>query len=246
MAMQLRTNANPIFNSLKLDQLDKPEVESFLQNWDENYFKSASDINLFKPELPQHWTLPQKQYFIRTFYHARGHFSELLWHMGSFAPSAETKEMILTNTRDEFGKHGLSHEQLYQYFAKGWGVDLSIELLDQKWYLPCIREYIQGQLRWLMTHDWDHRLAAFAAIERLDNIDYLNLRNIAISMGTERKYLTFFNVLVNADHFDNIFATSFQKLWLKSPKLVITVFEFIKKFQLDMWKELSDAIFSYS
>ncbi len=221
------------------------ELDSFLQEWNESYQEATLAIDLFKPELTSQWTLPLKQYFIKTLYHARGHFAELLWHMGSFAPNAETKEMILTNTRDGFGKHGLSHEQLYQFFAKGWGIDLSLELLDQKWYLSFMREYIEGQLRWLMTHDWDHRLAAFAAIERLDNVDYLNLYNVAVSMGTEKKHLTFFNVHINADHFDNIFLTAFNQLWFKSPEMVQEVFNFIKDFQLDMWKKLSDTVFSY-
>lgn len=74
------------------------------------------------------------------------------------------------------------------------GVDLTYELLEETSYLS-------------------FALAAFAAIERLDNVDYLNLRHIAESLGATGKTLTFFNVhitAVTADHFEAISVASFQ------------------------------------
>lgn len=140
--------------------------------------------------------------------------------MGNFAPDKRTKEMVIENIRDEFNRDGLSHEQLYLLFAQSFGVDLTNELLEENAYFPFARGYINAQLKWLRSYDWDHRLAFFAAIERLDNIDYVNFRNVAINMGTDKKYLTFFNVHISAKHFEGILANSFSNLWKKNKTLL--------------------------
>ncbi len=230
-----------------LSQAEYPEgMEAYLSDWDAEYKTEIKKIDLFDASKTSTWSFQQKQFFIKVFYHLRGHFADFLWYMGNFAPDASTKEMIIRNIRDEFNQNGLSHEQLYFIFAEAFDVDLSFELLDEGSYLPFARDYIQGQLRWLRSNDWDHRLAGFAAIERLDNVDYASFRDVAISMGAEKKALTFFNVHICADHFEGILASAFGELWQKDQLLVRNVFTFIKDFQIDMLNQLSNAVFNYS
>ena len=222
------------------------DLQNFLVNWDEDYQAKLSHIDIFNYSLTKHWSKEQCQFFVKVLYHIRGHFDSFLWYMGNFAPDYKTKQMILKNVHDEFGMNGLSHEQLYFQFAQSFDVDLTYELLEETAYLHFAREYIRNQLLWLRRNDWDHRLAAFAAIERLDNVDYLNLRNIAESIGATGKALTFFNVHIKADHFEGILIAAFQELWQKKPLVAQEVFNFISDFQTSMWKSLSDAIFNYN
>ncbi|MDF1654913.1 MAG: iron-containing redox enzyme family protein [Coxiellaceae bacterium] len=230
-----------------LPQAEYPEgMEAYLSEWDAEYKREIKKIDLFNADKTSAWSLQQKQFFIKVFYHLRGHFAEFLWYMGSFAPDSNTKEMIIRNIRDEFNQNGLSHEQLYFLFAEAFDVDLTFELLDETAYLPFARDYIQGQLRWLRSNDWNHRLAAFAAIERLDNVDYASFRDVATSIGAEKKALTFFNVHICADHFEGVLASAFGELWQKDQALVRNVFSFIKDFQIQMLNQLSNAVFSYS
>ena len=86
----------------------------------------------------------------------------------------------------------------------------------------------------LKSHDWPHRLAAFAAIERLDNVDYISLKGIAESFKVSNKALFFFNVHINADHFQGILATAFRDLWEKNERLAKEVFDFVADYQLNI------------
>jgi|GEM_PF-1003678 len=235
----------------KISDVDKKifaitDLHKFLENWDKDYQKKISTIDIFNASLTKQWSKEQCQFFVKVLYHIRGHFDSFLWYMGNFAPDYKAKQMILKNVHDEFGMNGLSHEQLYFQFAQSFDVDLTYELLEETTYLSFAKEYIKNQLLWLRKNDWDHRLAAFAAIERLDNVDYLNLRNIAESIGATGKALTFFNVHIKADHFEGILVDAFQELWEKQPFIANKVFNFIRDFQTSMWKNLSDAIFNYN
>jgi len=222
------------------------DLQKFLVTWDKNYQKKILNIDIFNRSLTQHWSKEQCQFFVKVLYHIRGHFDSFLWYMGNFAPNYKAKQMILKNVHDEFGMNGLSHEQLYFQFAKYFDVDLTYELLEEASYVNFSKEYIRNQLLWLRKNDWDHRLAAFAAIERLDNVDYLNLRNIAESIGASGKALTFFNVHIKADHFEGILLAAFQELWEEKPFIAQETFNFISDFQTSMWKNLSDEIFNYN
>ncbi len=220
------------------------DLAKFLSNWDQQYQQAIKKIDLFQAEKTKHWSQEQITFFIKVFYHLRGHFSDFLWYMGSFAPNKKAKELILSNIIDEFNFNGLSHEQLYLLFASAFNVDLTYELLDNTAYLPFARDYIEGQLRWLRANDWDSRLIAFAAIERLDNVDYANFRDLAVSIGAQKKDLTFFFVHINADHFDAIFEAEFKALWLKNETLVRNIFDFIFNYQINMFTQFSNAIFN--
>ena len=218
-------------------------LEEFLARWDQNYNEQVKSIDLFKENLTSKWNMNQKQLFIKILYHQRAHFSDVLWFIGNFAPNAASKEMILNNIRDEFGKHAPSHEQLYLDFSKSMGVDLKYELIEENFYYPFLRDYNRGHLRWLRNHDWEHNLAAFAAIERLDNVDYVVLRNVVASWGISARDLIFFNVHIYVTHYDDLANSAFSDLWQKKPQLVKKVFEFIGEYQIGIWKRISDAVF---
>lgn len=229
-------------DTLLEDKLTLVSMKNFLEDWDKNYLKKISKIELFNDALTSAWNLEQKQFFIKLLYHQRAHFDDVLWYMGNFAPSFEAKQIILNNARDEFGMHGLSHERLYLEFANSFNVDLTYELIDEKYYFPFLREYNHGHLRWLREHDWNQRLVAFSAIERLDNLDYLALRDVAVSIGAIGKALTFFNVHIHVQHYDET-ETLFHEVWCSNSDMIKNVFEFIGDYQLDIWRKISDAVF---
>ncbi len=236
-------------NNLCETQHSEDKLQHFLKLWDADYKARLEKIDIFNSKITSQWSSSQIKFFIRVLYHLRGHFSDVLWYMGNFAPDYETKQMVIDNIRDEFGMQGqasLSHEQLYMNFAKSFGVDLYSELVDEEFYLPFARAYIEGQLRWLRNTDWDKRVVGFSAIERLDNIDYISLRDIAISIGASGKTLTFFHVHIGADHFESVLNTSLTKIWLVNPKLVEEVFHFIGDYQTNMFNHLSEAVCNFT
>lgn len=221
-------------------------MKDFLKTWDNNYKLSLDRIPLFDANQTSQWSKAQQQFFIKLLYHQRGHFDDILWFMGNFAPDAESKEVILGNIQEEFGNHAPSHEKLYLDFAKSHGVDLTYELLDEQWYLPFLREYNQGILHWLREHDWDHRILAFAAIERLDNLDYPALKKVAVSFGTSNRDLVFFNAHIHATHYENVAVLDFDHLWCAKSSLVKEVFDFIADYQLVIWEKISNYVFRYA
>jgi hypothetical protein len=216
----------------------------YLEQWDKNYNDKLSYIKLFNTELTSCWSKEQKQYFIQILYHQRAHFDDVLWYMGNFAPDAASKKIILNNICDEFSLNGISHEKLYLEFASSMGVDLTYELIDENCYPKFLKEYNYGHLKWMRDNDWDHRLAGFAALERLDNVDYVSLKNVATSIGAEGKALVFFNVHIHVKHFEEA-ELLFQELWIEKPEVVKNAFEFIGNYQLNIWSKMSDAIFEY-
>lgn len=229
----------------KKNEAIDPDLFKFLSAWDLNYNEKLNKINLFNQELTSQWSSVQKQLFVKLLYHQRAHFDDVLWYMGCFAPDAKTKEVILENIRDEFGGNGPSHEKLYLDFAENIGLDLTYELLEEKSYYPFLREYNLGHLKWLRENDWNHRLAAFAALERLDNLDYVVLRNVAISLGASKTSLVFFNVHICVAHFEEIEQYgAFTELWQKDPDVVRHAFNFIGNYQIGIWEKISYAIFN--
>jgi hypothetical protein len=217
-------------------------LNQFLKDWDNRYNDAIKGIDLFKEDFVKSWSVEQKRLFVSVFYHLRGHFAEFLWYMGSFAPNKSAKELIIGNIVDEFNYNGMSHDQLFLHFASMFDLDLTYELLDNKYYLPFARSYIEGQLRWLRDNNWESRLAGFAAIERLDNVDYLNYKTVAENMGATGSYLTFFNVHINADHFESILNNHLLDLWINSKDTIVNVFQFILEYQINMLQEFSDII----
>jgi pyrroloquinoline quinone (PQQ) biosynthesis protein C len=222
------------------DSLDK-----FLESWDKDYANSIKDIPMFDGALTSKWSEAQRKFFVKTLYHARGHFHDVLWYMGNFAPNKKMKQLILDNIADEFNGNSLSHEALYLFFAKAVGVDLSYEALEEEVYLPFLKEFNKGHLRWLREHDADCRISFFAALERLDCIDYIKGKEIAESFGLKNKDLIFFNVHIHADHFNPVFSSFLLELWKTTPHKIKDAFHFIRTHQAKMWAELSNTVFAY-
>lgn len=221
------------------------DLNCFLVEWDNHYKNILKEIPLFNPRLTATFSQNKKIHFVKLFYHARGHFHDFLWHMGNYAPSTEYKKIILANITEEFGKNGLSHEQLYIRFATSLNINLSDEILHKKNYLDFLQDFNKNHLQWLMISDWKSKFSAFAAYERLDNIDYFHLYNLAKSFGLEKKDITFFSVHLHAKHFDET-EKELDNMWKLSPQKIIDSFNFIAENQLHMWKKISETIIAHN
>jgi pyrroloquinoline quinone (PQQ) biosynthesis protein C len=231
-------------NLNKADIVDSDLLE-FLASWDVNYNKKINSLPLFDSRQTAKWTINQKSHFIKVLYHCRGHFHELLWFLACYAPNKGIKDIIIDNILEELGKNGFSHEQLYDFSAKAVGVDITKEYIEQETYLPFCKEFNKGHLQWLNEHNWDMKISAFAALERLDNIDYVKGRDLAESLGLSGKELTFFNVHIHVDHFETVLRGAMLDVWEKDRKAVIEAFNFISDHQAKMWENLSEEVFSY-
>ena len=216
-------------------------LESYLQSWDAAYNEESVKIPLFNPSNRTQLTSAQKQLFAKAFYHARGHFYRFLWMVGSFAETEDEKRVVIDNIMEEFGGRHRSHERLYFDFAESLGVDVVAEIQSETAYAPFLVAFNKAHIDWLLSHDWNHKWAAFSAYERLDNIDYENLYRIASAMNLGEKELRFFDVHRHVKHFDGA-SVSLLKMWEISPDSVKSGFEFIGQHQLKMWRNLSNLV----
>lgn len=219
------------------------DLTAFLSHWDKSYKANVATVKLFDELCVGEWTHSQKIYFIKAFYHARGHFHDFLWYLGNHAPDENLKKIILHNISEEFGEKGKSHELHYIDFSNYFGVDIYQEMMSEENYASFLKEFNRGHLIWLLSHDWESCMAAFSAYERLDNIDYANLMITARAMGTPDKYMTFFKIHAKVHHFDTTVKV-LDEIWCKNPNKVIEAFNYIASHQLSMWRSLSDAIFA--
>ncbi len=216
-------------------------LQQFLAKWDAEYRKKVNSIPLFDGNTPSQYTDSQKEFFVRTFYHVRGHFHKFLWMLGNTAPDKETKAKILHNIEEEFGGDSPSHEQLYFEFAKSLGLEVADEFLTEKHNLPFIREFNLRHLQWLQNSDWAGKWAVFSAYERLDNIDYANLLDVARRFGATDRGLIFFIIHNKADHFEHTYQ-NLAKIWRSDQAKVREAFSFIGEHQIKMWQILSETI----
>ncbi|MGB4191802.1 MAG: iron-containing redox enzyme family protein [Rickettsiales bacterium] len=219
------------------------KLDDFLKDWDKEYNKQVLAIPLFNSELTSQWNSKQKTMFAHVFYHARGHFHDFLWYVGSHADDKETKDIVLKNISEEFNGSAKSHEQLYIDFASSIGADTRNSLIDDSYYMPFAKEFNYNHMKWLHEHSNDHRFSALSAYEKLDNIDYNNLLNLVKSINVERKGQIFFKIHSIVEHF----APTYSKLntiWETSEDTVKDSFNFIGDNQLKMWNNLSETIFN--
>lgn len=221
-----------------------PTFSQFLNQVDSAYRQKITGISLFDKEKTAVWNQNQKRMFAAILYHARGHFINFMWFIANFAPDSLSKSIILENIKEEVGtKNKISHEKLYAYFANEFGVDICEELIYEPHYRPFVKQFNKGHLAWLTAHDAEEQIAAFAAYERLDNIDYIYLTECALSLGTSSKGMIFFKVHTHVEHFSSVLVRLLP-IWDKAPDKIETAFEFIYSHQLEMWQKLSDEIFS--
>ena len=220
------------------------ELNSFLKEWDDYYSNLVKDIDLFNIEKTKNWNKAQIEYFVRTFYHVRGHFHEFLFFLANFAPDSKGKEMVLKNVNDEIGLNHISHEKLYHLFAEQLGIEiLHSEMIEEKTNLPFIKEFNKGYIRALADVSWNDKVSSFAALERLDNVDYANTKKIAESLGVSGTGLTFFNVHMNSKHFDHVLDDCFEDAWAEDSNACKDNFYFVAQYQSNMWQQLSNEIF---
>jgi len=219
---------------------DYIELQLFLENWDSNYKKEISKIDIFNTNVTKNFSANQKEFFARTFYHIRGHFYKFLWLLGNQAPNDKAKQQIIYNIEEEFGGNNPSHEELYFRFADSLGLDIRDEFITDEHHLPFIKKFNTEHLKWLDNHDWISKWSAFSAYERLDNIDYANLLNLAKSLGAKENGLVFFIIHNKADHFDRTYH-GLEDAWNLSKENVKQAFQFIGEHQINMWKLLSEA-----
>lgn len=215
----------------------------FLRQWDEANKAEHKQIPLLDPNVARKLRKDRQAYFAKVFYHIRGHFHDFLWFVGSHATDVATKRIILENIEEEFGT-SVSHEQLYIRFAESLGVDLTSEIMAGTHYLPFARRFNEGHIKWLLQHDADSQMAAFAAYERLDNVDYEDLAIFAENLGVPREARAFFEVHRHAKHFE-MAGEEVQALWKRHQRKVQDAFSFITDHQNQMWRELSNAVLSH-
>lgn len=213
-------------------------LENFLQQWEEKYVAQVRNMQLFDSSYSKTWSMEQKQHFARVFYHARGHFQDFVWYIGNHSIDKTTKDVILKNIAEELNGAARSHEQLYLDFAETVGVDIKEEFLDEKYYLPFVREFNTDHLRWLHEHDADERFAALAAYEKLDNIDYAYLLDLVESFGTNNVGQRFYKVHIAVEHFEPTLE-KLVSIWEIAPEKVMDAFDFIGNHQLKLWSNLS-------
>jgi hypothetical protein len=232
---------NVSLDDMLANEIQIVKLNDFLTEWESAYLNQINTIPLFCVEKTNHWSNQQKIYFVKLFYHVRGHFNKFLWLLGNFAPNHEIKKKILENIAEEFGTD-ISHEELYLDFANCMGANLSKELTEEESYLPFIQQFNKGHIEWLVKNDWDNRWAAFSAYEKLDNIDYGKLLSLAISLDTPKEGQIFFKIHNNANHFEKT-SDELINIWIKNSKKIKAAFMFIANHQIKMWQQLSDSIF---
>lgn len=219
------------------------ELPVFLSQMDNSYQQQVDNIALFDANQTKNWDAEQKKKFAGVFYHLRGYFIEFMWYLANFAQDKRIKKIIIDNITEELGTGTkFSHEQLYERFAKACGVDIHEEIIHKTHYLSFAKEFNYTHLRWLKEHDPLSQFAAFAAYERLDNIDYRNLLDFVHSLNLPVETHAFFRVHVFVEHFESTLEPLLE-IWQKFPEKVINAFQFIYSHQHKMWQNLSEAIF---
>ncbi len=226
---------------MKGDLEQNMSLNNFISKWSNDYTSELKLLPLFNTNITSKWNLVTRQKFIKIFYHARGHFYDFLWYMGNYAADKMVKKVILSNIEEEFGYASKSHEELYMDFAQCHGVDLSTEHIEEKYYVNSIKNFNKNHLRWLANHDADSRLCAFAAYEKLDNVDYPYLTKVADSISTDRKGMLFFKVHERVEHFETT-EEFLHDIWQHDNKKVEEAFGFIALNQIEMWRNLYNAV----
>jgi hypothetical protein len=221
------------------------DLDQFLDLWDQEYNLCMSKIDLFNSTLTAQLSIEQRQFFAKAFYHARGHFHSFLWFVGNHTDNKSMKDLILHNIAEELNGGAISHEQMYFEFAKSLGVDIGEEFITEENYLPFLKDFNKGHIKWLYKNSNYARTSALAAYERLDNIDYVSLLSLAESLDVEKKGLIFFKVHVKVKHFETI-EDQIREIWKLDQDQVKGAFKFIAGHQLKMWRQLSDAVFAHN
>lgn len=199
-------------------------------------------IPLFDHERISTLNEQQSQLFAGVLYHIRGYLHDFIWHLINIAPNKHFKRLLIENIVEESGGDGLSHECLYGFFASELGIDIRTECYQKRYYYSFVREFNDGHLKWLATHNFAYGFSAYSAYECLDNVDYLMLVNAVKGFGVSKRALAFFELHSKVLHYETT-ASDLADIWERDPKAVISGYEFIFSHQLRVWRGFSDLIF---
>lgn len=218
------------------------DFKQFLEPLDSQYQEKLKSLALFDASIASGWTTAQKKTFATVFYHIRGYFIDFMWFVANHSSNYAVKTTVLENIAEELGgPNQCSHEQLYSDFAKEWGVNIQDEFIFKANYPDFAKEFNHTHLLWLKDASEDERFAAFAAYERLDNLDYPLLYKLMTHFNLPLKAVKFFKVHSYVEHFDATLPL-IEPLWKKSPEKVKRAFDFIYLHQEKMWRTFSSFI----
>lgn len=216
----------------------------FLQQKDQEYQSALAKITLFDVRQIQSWTGVQKQHFAAILYHLRAHIINFIWYYANSSTDDAIKQRVINSIQEELGgERRFFQDLLYEQFAQECGINITREILEEKYYFSFAKEFNQTYLEWLEDHDSDEITAAFAAYEHLHSLEYPYLHSLVHSLNLSPKALQFFHI----DKKDEYFEVSFSALtsvWQKTPEKIISTFQFIYAHQLQMWKDLNNTLMS--
>ena len=217
-------------------KINEQTLREFVNCWKIEYESKAKKLRLFTPNLIS-WDSAKKAKFAKIFYHARGNFFELIWFLGSLAPTYEIKKTLMKNIAEELGGNGRSHEQYYFDFANELGVDCKKEILQKEFYIDSVRNFNHNFLKQVINQKYSVAWSIYSAYELLDNIDYTNLLKLVQYFGVSKSALRFFMIHAKVAHFET---TEFelQKIWEADKGSVLQGFDFIMTNQLEMWRNI--------
>jgi len=220
-------------------------LTDFLDDINTQQTLAYSELAIFNPEHTVDWDKHKRKYFVQVFYHTRGHFDRLLWMRLVHASNEGDKRKILEYMAEEAGltENGNqdSHEVLFGRFAKSVGVDLTAEVTERIGYEPFARQFNRGLIDWFTTNDPESNEAAFAAYEKLDNVDYGFLYRLAESFDLPQQAMEYFEVHRDADHFEKT-SGGLPEIWQRDQEIVTEAFNYVYKHQEEMWVSLNDAM----
>jgi len=213
--------------------------DEFIYKWDQSMKKSYASMRLLGSD-PVILSAEQMAKFALVFFHVRSHFAPFLWYVGSRVTCREMIHAICNNVKDEFGVQ-ISHDQLYERFAESVGADVSLEPAYERYYLDFAKRFNRGHLEWMVTKAEAAIAGAFAAYERLDNIEYPLLLDFASRHKVPKDGLAFFAVHARVTHYDDV-KQSLKGYWNQDNEGVKSGFCFIREHQLEMWRHLENVI----
>jgi Iron-containing redox enzyme len=216
---------------------NKTTLQEFVHNWKQNYESKARNLKLFSDSID--WNDENKVKFAKIFYHARGNFFELLWFLGSLAPNAAYKKVLVGNIAEEFGANSPSHEQYYFEFVAELGIDMQLEILRKKYYVDSIKKFNSNFLEKVLNEEYEVSWSILSAYEVLDNVDYSLLYDLVKGFGVSDRGLRFFTIHSKVAHFETT-EELLEKIWSKNPEVVRKGFDFIMCNQLEMWENLGN------
>lgn len=233
-------------------------LEFYVKKWVDDYRAKQQQISLFNPDLTAQFTLGQKRLFFERLEELRRHFNALLGELMAFAPTQVYKHALLANLKEETGvsddgREVRSHDELYNISARAVGVEMIHSIYAGRTRTPYGKRFNEEFSAWIIEQlavygaerGWNRIWGAVEAYEKLDNVDYPALLELAKSFGLSGEALVFFEIHVCVEHYEHG-EKLLEGIWEKDPDSVHAGFEFIERIQLTALQALSDDLSSYA